>query len=159
MNSSSPLRAPIQRIVVRITVGSDRMAASDDPLFLELHGPLGRDFRLAPKQGRALRRGAEDRFVLGAGDDPDVNIAFPELNDPTSPRIEAAALTGVALRKGLEPIPNVRGFGEMDDRLQLMDAEVEIHVEGEPKPRRYARKGPFWLGLVCGLRSWLAPAD
>ena len=42
--SSAP--RPAEKIVVRIRVGSDLMAASDDPLFLRLGGPAGREFRL-----------------------------------------------------------------------------------------------------------------
>ena len=62
------------------------------------------------------------------------------------------SITGVYLRKGLDPIPNVRGVGEMDDRLEVGEVEVEIEVDGEPKARRYFREGSIWLGLVCGLR-------
>jgi hypothetical protein len=51
----------------------------------------------------------------------------------------------------MEPIPNVRGVGEMDDRLELEEIEVEIYAADSPKPRRYFRQGPLWLGLVCGL--------
>ena len=39
----------------------------------------------------------------------------------------------------------------MDDRLEVEAVEVEISVAGEPTPRRFARRGPIWLGLVCGL--------
>jgi hypothetical protein len=152
-------RARILRIVVRVHVGTDRLAASDDPLFLELHAPLGREFRLAFTQGSALRRGADDRFVLAGPDDPDTNVAHPDLNDPTQPALDANGVVGVVLRKGQDPIPNVRGHGELDDRLQLVDAEVELHVEGEPKPRRYARPGAIWLGLVCGMRVSLPRAE
>ena len=67
------------------------------------------------------------------------------------PTLDADGISGVYLRKGLEPIPNVRGLGEMDDRLEVEAIEVEISVEGESTPRRFARRGPIWLGLVCGL--------
>jgi len=153
------VRARIRRIVVRVHVGTDLLAASDDPLFLELHGPVGREFRLALAHGRILRRGADDRFVLAGPDDPDTNVAHPELNDPTYPPLDANGITGVTLRKGLDPIPNVRGRGELDDRLQIVEAEVEIHADEEPKPRCYLRMGPIWLGLVCGLRVSLPPAE
>jgi hypothetical protein len=152
-------RARIRRIVVRVHVGTDLLAASDDPLFLELHGPVGREFRLALAQGRALRRGADDRYVLGGVDDPDTNVSHPELNDPSYPPLDANGITGVVLRKGQDPIPNVRGHGELDDRLQIVEAEVELHVEGEPKPRCYMRIGPIWLGLVCGLRMALPAVE
>jgi hypothetical protein len=148
-------RAPIRRIVVGVQVGTDRLAASDDPIFLELFGPGGREFRLAFAQGRQLRRGAVDRFVLGGPGDPDTNVACPDLNDPTSPPLDANAVQAVCLRKGLDPIPNVRGHGEMDDRLQVVSLEVELHVDGEPKPRTWTHAGGVWLGLVCGLRVWL----
>jgi len=134
------------------------MAASDDPLFLELTGPAGREFRLAPAQGRALRRGSDERYVLAGAGDPDTNVRFPELNDPGSPPIPLAGVTGVVLRKGQEPIPNVRGHGEMDDRLQVLAIEVSLVPDAGAATRRYLREGPFWLGLVCGERIALLPA-
>lgn len=148
---------PIEKIVVRIQVGKDRMAGSDDPLFLGLRGSEGREFRLELARGRALRRGAEDVFVLGAPDAAETNVAHAELNDPTSPRIALEGVEGVFLRKGLEPIPNVRGLGEMDDRLQVESVEVELHGRGRPAPLRFRRPGAFWLGLVSGLRFDLPP--
>lgn len=150
-------RAPIRRIVVGVQVGRDLLAATDDPLFLELTGPAGREFRLQVARGRSLRRGSQDRFVLGAKADPETNVANPELNDPTAPALDADAIVGIALRKGLDPIPNVRGHGELDDRLQVLAVDVEVYVEGEPEPRRWTRSGDFWLGLVSGLRLHLAP--
>jgi hypothetical protein len=153
------MQLPIQRIAVRIQVGEHMLAASDDPLFLGLRGPLGREFRLALKHGKSLRRGAEDHFVFGAPDDPETNVAHAELNDPTSPPLDAAQITSIFLRKGFEPIPNVRAVGEMDDRLELVEAEVEIQVEGRPKPLRHHRRGPVWLGLVCGLRLEIPLVD
>jgi hypothetical protein len=90
--------------------------------------------------------------LLGAADDPDTNVASPDLNDPTSPAIDARSIEGVYLRKGLDPIPNVRALGEMDDRLELVEVSVEIHAKDEPKPLRFERRGPLWLGLVCGLQ-------
>ena len=47
----SESKSSLTRIVVRIRVGSDRMAASDDPLFLGLEAPEGREFRLAAAHG------------------------------------------------------------------------------------------------------------
>lgn len=150
-------RAPIRRIVVAVQVGRDLLAATDDPLFLELLGPGGREFRLQVARGPVLRRGSQDRFVLGAKSDPETNVANPELNDPTAPALDASAVIGIVLRKGLDPIPNVRGHGELDDRLQVLSVEVELHVDGEAEPRRWSRSGDFWLGLVSGLRLPLAP--
>lgn len=143
---------PISKIVVRLQVGKDRMSGSDDPLFLGLSGPQGREFRLDYAKGRALRRGAEDAFVLGPPGAAETNVAHAEMNDPTAPPIDLESISSVFLRKGLEPIPNVRGFGEMDDRLQVVEVEVELHGQGRSKPVRYGRSGGFWLGLVCGLR-------
>ncbi len=156
MSASTAL---LTRIVVRIQVGKDRMAGSDDPLFLGLEGPQGREFRLAPARGQSLRRGGEDVFVLSDPDDPDTNVEFPALNDPGAAAIDWASITGVYLRKGFEPIPNVRGLGEMDDRVQIQAADVELYAQGAPKPRRFARSRPVWLGLVCGTRANLTPAD
>jgi hypothetical protein len=150
---------PVQRIAVRIRVGEHMLAASDDPLFLSLRGPSGREFRLAFKHGKSLRRGSEDRFVFGAPDDPETNAAHPELNDPTSPPLDAAQITSVFLRKGFEPIPNVRAVAEMDDRLEVVEIEVETHVAGRPKPLRHHRRGPVWLGLICGLRLEIPLVD
>lgn len=152
MSQSTSSMPRIRRIEVAVRVGTDRMAASDDPLFLELLGPQGREFRLALAKGKQLRRGAEDRYVLGGADDPDTNVAFPELNDPAAPTVDPGQIFAVALRKGMEPIPNVRGLGEMDDRVQLLAVEVLLHVAGESKPRRFSREGPIWLGLICGQR-------
>jgi len=152
VSETTAAQLPIQRIAVRLRVGEHLLAASDDPLFLSLRGPSGREFRLALKHGRSLRRGAEDHFVLGPPDDPETNVAHAELNDPTSPPLDASQITGVFLRKGFEPIPNVRAVGEMDDRLEIVEAEVEIAVAGRPKPIRHQRRGPVWLGLICGLR-------
>jgi hypothetical protein len=143
---------PVTQISVRVRVGSNLLAASDDPLFLGVRGPYGREFRLALARGPYLRRGQEDTFVLGAADDPDTNVASPDLNDPTSPALDARGIEGVYLRKGLDPIPNVRALGEMDDRLEVVEVGVEIHARGEPKPLRFERHGPLWLGLVCGLQ-------
>jgi hypothetical protein len=128
------------------------MAGTDDPLFLELIGPGGREFRLAPAKGKALQRGSHDEFVLAGPGDPGTNVAHPELNDPTQPPLDATLITGACLRKGTEPIPNVRGFGEMDDRVQLLEATVDLHIDAEPEARRFQRQGPVWLGLVCGQR-------
>jgi hypothetical protein len=128
------------------------MAASDDPLYLGLHGPCGREFRLELQTGHARRRGHEDLYVLGQPEDPETNVEHPEFNDPTAPPIDAASLTGVYLRKGFDPIPNVRGVGEMDDRIEISEAEVEIESEGAVKAIRFYRSGPIWLGLVAGVR-------
>jgi hypothetical protein len=49
-------------------------------------------------------------------------------------------------------VPNVRGLGEMDDRLELDEVEVEIHADGRAHALRFLRTGPLWLGLVCGLQ-------
>ncbi len=139
------------RIRVRLKIGDSRMAASDDPLYLGLHGACGREFRLEPAKGSARRRGHEDVYVLGAPDDPATNVAHPELNDPTLPPISAKSVSGVYLRKGFDPIPNVRGVGEMDDRIEIHEAEVEIETEGAAKALRFQRSGPIWLGLVAGV--------
>jgi hypothetical protein len=159
VTEKSATQLPIQRIVVRVQVGEHMLAATDDPLFLSLRGPSGREFRLALRHGKTLRRGADDRFVFGAPDDPETNVAHPELNDPTSPLVDAAGITGVFVRKGFEPIPNVRAVAEMDDRLEIVEAEIEIHVEGRPKPIRHHRQGPVWLGLICGLRFEIPQAE
>jgi len=151
MSEQPTTRHPVTQIGVRLLVGSSLLSASDDPLFLGLRGPGGREFRLAMARGPFLRRGREDLFLLGAADDPDSNVANPELNDPTSPAIEASAIEGLYLRKGLDPIPNVRALGELDDRLEIVEVAIEVHAEGRPKPLRFARSGPIWLGLVCGL--------
>jgi hypothetical protein len=146
------------RIRVKIRIGESRMAASDDPLFLGLHGPCGREFRLEPAHGAARRRGGDDSYVLGAPDDPETNVAHPELNDPTAPPIDADSVTGAYLRKGFEPIPNVRGVGELDDRIEIAEAEVELEAKGSPKALRFHRTGPIWLGLLSGVRFELAPS-
>ena len=74
------------------------------------------------------------------------------LDDPTRPPIDAERITSAYLRKGFEPIPNVRAMGEMDDRLEVDWVEVEIDAENEPKAALFIRHGPIWLGLVCGCR-------
>lgn len=148
---------PIQRIRVHLHVGSDRLAATDDPVFLGLRGPTGREFRLALARGKALRRKGDERYVFGPKDDRETNVAHASLNDPTTPALDGNAVEGVYLRKRQEAIPNVRGLGEMDDRLQLESAEVRIEcADGE---RVYRREGPIWLGLNCGLTLDLAPVD
>jgi hypothetical protein len=86
-------------------------------------------------------------------------VAHPELNDPLAPPLDATDIDGVFLRKGFDPIPNVRAVAEMDDRLEIIEAEVEIHVAGRSEPIRYCRQGPVWLGLICGLRLELRPAE
>lgn len=158
MSADGTQRQPVLRIEVRIRVGNDRLAASDDPFFFGVRGPGGREFRLQPKRGRAFRRGSEDHFVLGAPDDPQANVEHPELNDPTRPALDAAEIHTVYLRKGFEPVPNVRAMGEMDDRLELAHVEVHVVVQGETEPRRFARAGPVWLGLVSGLLFEIPPA-
>jgi len=153
------IRSPVTRIDVRVRVGSHMLAATDDPLFLGLEGPGGREFRLLMAHGKCLRRKSEDHFVVGAAHGGETNLASPELNDPTTPALDATRIQGVYLRKGVDPIPNVRAVGELDDRLELMHAEVEIHSSAEASPRRFVRDGPIWLGLNAGMRLELAPAD
>lgn len=128
------------------------MAATDDPIFLRLEGPTGREFRLTPARGKGFRRGKSETYVLGPAGDPDVNVAHPDLNDPTTAVLLADSIDRVALYKSMEPIPNVRGLGEMDDRVQIAAVSVELQCEGRPEPVHFERKQPFWLGLVCGLR-------
>ena len=159
MSEQSAARHPVTQINVRLLVGAGLLSASDDPLYLGLRGAQGREFRLALAHGAYLRRGREDLFVLGAADDPDTNVAHAELNDPTSPAIEASEIEGVYLRKGFDPIPNVRGLGEMDDRLEVAEIEILVHAEGQPKPLRFERAGPLWMGLVCGLCFEIPRAD
>jgi hypothetical protein len=142
---------PVERIEVRVEVGTDRMAASDDPLFLRLGGPGGRDFRLDLAKGRTLRRGSEDVYVLGAPGAAETNVAHPELNDPTAPALHLGDISDVQLVKGLEPLPNVRGVGEMDDRLLVERVSVRIEGDGG-QSAHFARRGPIWLGLLCGLQ-------
>ena len=48
-------------------------------------------------------------------------------------------------------VPNVRAFGEMDDRLELSRVEVEVQTDDGTAPLRFERNGPLWLGLICGL--------
>jgi hypothetical protein len=153
------LAEKVIRIRVRLMVGESRMAASDDPLYLGLHGPCGREFRLELEKGHARRRGHEDLYVLGVPDDSETNVEHPELNDPTVPAIDAASVTGVYLRKGFEPIPNVRGVGEMDDRIEITEAEVELELEDAAKAIRFNRSGPIWLGLVAGVRFELPRSE
>jgi len=157
--SETAPRHPVTRIEVRVQVGESLLAASDDPCFLGLRGGAGREFRLATARGRSLRRGSEDRFVLGPADDSATNVAHPELNDPTRPPLDADAIESLYLRKGFDPIPNVRGVGEMDDRLEVVEASVEVHAAGLPEPLRFRRAGPIWLGLLAGLRFELPRAD
>jgi hypothetical protein len=156
VSDRSAVRSPITRIEVRLQVGESLLAASDDPLFLGLCGPCGREFRLGLARGKSLRRKASDCFVLGPPDAADTNCAKPELNDPTSPALDAESIEGVYLRKSVDPIPNVRAVGELDDRLELIEAEVTIHHAGAPVPLRFARTGPIWLGLNAGMRIDLA---
>jgi hypothetical protein len=151
------LADPIRKIVVRVHVGGDRMAGTDDPVFLGLRGASGREFRLGLAKGKALRRKGEEEYVFGPAGDAETNVAHAELNDPTRPPLDVDTVTGVYLRKRQEPIPNVRGIGELDDRVQLESVEVEL--VGEARTHRWRRDGPFWLGLACGLSFDLAPAD
>ena len=149
---------PIVKIVVEIEVGSHRMSATDDPLFLHLEGPCGREFRLGLQKATSLRKGASDAFVLGAPDDSETNVENPELNDPRTPALDLGGIHRVALRKGLDPIPNVRGIAELDDRLEITHARVAFHLDGSPQPVLYEREGPIWLGLISGLCVDLAPS-
>jgi hypothetical protein len=151
------IRSPVSRIDVRVQVGDSLLAASDDPFFLGLRGACGREFRLLLAQGKSLRRKALDHYVLAPVAHADTNVKFPELNDPTAPALDPEAIQGVYLRKGLDPIPNVRAVGEMDDRLEIVEASVEIHSEAGTK--RYQRAGPLWLGLNAGLTLDLARLD
>jgi len=159
MPTSTTPAQPIRRIGLRIQLGQSRMAGSDDPLFLGIEGPDGREFRILFARGASLRRGAEDHYGLGPPDDADTNVANPGFNDPTSPPIDAARIRGAYLRKGFEPIPNVRGVGEMDDRLEVLEVDLDVYAAGRAKPLRFQRRGPLWLGLVSGLRLDLAPVE
>jgi hypothetical protein len=148
----------VRRITVQVQVGSDKLAASDDPIFLGLRGAHGREFRLHPTRGKPWRKGSEMTWVLAGANDPETNVAMPELNDPARPAIESDAVASAYLRKGLDPIPNVRGHGEMDDRIQIERIEVTLHTQAGAEVR-FGRDGEFWLGLVCGLCMELAPLD
>lgn len=150
---------PIQRMSLRIKIGESLMAGSDDPLFLGIEGPEGREFRIRFARGSSLRRGAEDHYGLGPADDADTNVANPSLNDPTSPPIDSARIQGAYLRKGFEPVPNVRGVGEMDDRVEVIEVELDVYAAGRAKPLRFLRRGPIWLGLLSGLRLDLSRVD
>ena len=66
MSEPAATRSRVTRIEVRVRVGDNLLAASDDPFFLGLTGPSGREFRLLLAHGRTLRRKAEDHFVLAA---------------------------------------------------------------------------------------------
>lgn len=154
-----PVRSVVTRIEARVKVGKSLLAASDDPIFLGLRGPSGREFRLLRARGKSFRRGSEDTFVLGAPEAPETNVAHPELNDPAAPPLDAAGVISVYLRKGFDPVPNVRAVGEMDDRIELLEVEVELHSADAPKPVRFHRRGPIWLGLVAGLRLELSRTD
>jgi hypothetical protein len=134
------------------------MAGTDDPVFLRLTGPAGREFRLAREHGRSFARGKQSLLVLGGPKSDETNVAHPELNDPATPATDLADITGVCLVKGQEPLPNVRGVGEMDDRLLIERIEVELRGAGGTPTRRFERTGPVWLGLVCGLCLELAEA-
>ena len=136
MTRSSQIQKRVVKVRVRVQVGENLLAASDDPLFLGLRGEDGREFRLSPAEGRALRRGGEDLFVLAGPDDPETNVANPEFNDPTAPPLDASTIERVFLTKGFEPIPNVRAFGEMDDRLE----EMVAHGSRERDLRAYLRE-------------------
>jgi hypothetical protein len=146
----------VTRIEIRLHIGESLLAASDDPLFLGVRGSCGREFRLDLARGRSLRRGAEDHFVLGSPKDPATNVKHAELNDPTAPALDLEEIEGIYLRKGTDPIPNVRAVGELDDRLEILSVSVDLHAEGPPTPTRYSRRGPIWLGLAAGLRFELA---
>ena len=146
---SHETRNPVVRIEVKLQIGEHLMAASDDPIFLGLRGPYGREFRLRLKKGKILRKGKHDHFILGSPDDDQTNLEQAELNDPTVPALEAETITSAYIRKGFEPIANVRALGEMDDRLLVELAEVDVIAEGQTI--RFARTGPIWIGLASGL--------
>jgi len=153
--TQAPAEHPVEQISVRIRVGTGLMAATDDPIFLRLSGPCGREFRLLQESGKSLRRGREDTFVLGPPSAKETSVSHPSLNDPTSPQLHLEGIHRVELVKRADPVPNVRGLGEMDDRLLIDEAEVLIHCSGLPATR-FHRTGPHWLGLVCGLTLELA---
>jgi len=155
VSQAPQIRCPVRRIEVRLQVGESLLAASDDPLFLGIEGSCGREFRIELARGRSLRRGAEACFVLGPPEDAETNVKHPALNDPTSPALDVEAIEGVYLRKGTDPIPNVRAVGELDDRLEILGVAVEIHSAGRPT-QYFSRRGPIWLGLAAGLRFDLA---
>ncbi len=157
--SDAAIRYPVERIEVRIQVGDDRMAATDDPVFLGLRGAAGREFRLQMVRGPGFRRGSDTSFVLASAGAPDTNVAHAELNDPTAPALCADAIESCYVRKGSEPLPNVRGLGEMDDRIQILRVEVDLQAGGLAQPRRFVRQGPFWLGLVSGTVVEVPAAD
>ena len=156
--AAAPAR-PVARIEVELHIGSGLMAGSDDPLFLRLGGSSGREFRLQLDKGKGLRRGGEDLYVLGSPDDPATNVANAALNDPSSPALDLDGIDRVRLVKRGDFPPNVRGVAEMDDRVQLEEAEVRIFEKGNDVPHRYHRTGPHWLGLVCGLILELGRID
>jgi len=146
----SKIRNAVERIEVVIQVGEAPMAATDDPVFLGVRGPGGREFRLQHTTGASFRRDTEDHYVLAGARHAATNVEHPEMNDPGVPPIDATAITACYIRKGAEPIPNVRGIAELDDRLEIVRVEIAVHAVGLAAPLRFARKGPIWLGLACG---------
>lgn len=135
------------------------MGGTDDPVYLRLAGPAGREFRLKLARGRSFQRGKVSSLVLGDTEDSETNVAHPELNDPGRPALTLAEVERVLLVKGMEPIPNVRGVGELDDRLLIDSAEVSIEPTDGGEPLVFRREGPFWLGLVSGMSLELARFD
>ena len=85
MPRSLEIEKRVVKIRVRVQVGDSLLSASDDPLFLGIRGEDGREFRLLLHDVDALRRGGEDVFVLGGPNDPETNVAHPEINDPNRP--------------------------------------------------------------------------
>jgi hypothetical protein len=152
-------KSAIQRIMVRVHVGEHMLSATDDPVFLGLRGPAGREFRLDFPKGKSMRKGSNDSYIFGSPNDPQTNVAHPELNDPSEPALHSEDISSIFLRKGFDPIPNVRAMGEMDDRLEVHEIAVEFQFSDGDEPVCFFRSGPLWLGLVCGLRMEIPRTD
>ena len=76
------------------------------------------------------------RFVLGGAQDPETNVARPELNDPSAPPIDAAHITGVYLRKD----DWLRALADSDEALRLDPKDVMAHVN---RGRAFGMRGDF----------------
>ena len=61
MTDPSTARHPVSQINVRLLVGASLLSASDDPLYLGLRGPGGREFRRSWAMPCSIATGFQSR--------------------------------------------------------------------------------------------------
>ena len=140
----------IRRIEVEIQTGNIAGAATNSHVFFAIGG---REFRLNRQGIDDFQQAAIDLFILGDGS----NVAFPLLNNLTSPVLETEELGLFPVWIRMEPPDNQANWNIQRVTVRVRSDEPEITYEsfqrdpvgGEPSVRN------LWLGEDCGKYCFL----